>query len=151
MEEKGWSQKDWLELCGYLHKEIMGYDESMKFSQFMALRLRGLSKGQFVANNNRPKYAEYSYKTILYTLKVCKRNILSGFMNNKTKFNSERHKFNYAMAIVESEINDVVMRLKRAKRAEEKADKIDLSNRFNDSAEYKKKTKEINKNLKDLW
>ncbi len=144
-------QKDWLELCAYVHKDIMGYSEDMKFTRFVALRLRGLASGQFVANKKQKPQATYDYKTILYTFKACKLDIISAFKSNQTKWTSEQHKFNYCMVIIENNINDMVIRLKNAQKAKEKTEDIKLDNITHDGANYQKKDKKINNDLQDLW
>lgn len=141
---------DWVDLYEYVKKEIMGYTDE-KLPKYIVLRLRGLSKGQFLANTKNQPMANYDYKTILYTFKICKQNILIGFRTNNTKFTDEKHKFNYAMVIIENNINDVVIRLKNANLAKEKAEKIELENIYHEGAEYTAKTKVENKTLEDLW
>lgn len=151
-ENKKAKQKDWIILCEYVKKEILQYDEDMKIPKFIILRLRGLEKGQFMANKKGRKQASYDYKTILITFKICKAMILQGFKSNQTKFADEKHRFNYAMVIIENEINDVVLRLKRAKESENKTIKIKLNNQNSNSAKYKSMgKKKSNKELEKLW
>ena len=150
--EKEIRQKEWLELCDYIHKEILQYDKKMKFPKFAVYRLKGLAEGNFMANKAIKPNGEYDFKTILYTFKICKSKIMQGFKANQTKFNNEQHKFNYAMVVIENEINDVVLRLKRAKKAEKKTIDIELENQLHESADYKRRTKDNkSKILNDLW
>ena len=142
---------DWVELYTYVHDKIMGYDETMKLSKYMVLRLQGMVKGQFIGNNKHQKQAEYDYRTILITFKMCSPQILQWFESNKTAFKDETHKFNFAMSIIDKEINNVVIRLKNAKKSEEKTVKIELDNQSHEGAMYKTKSKEINNDLKELW
>jgi len=151
IKDKKEENKDWLELCQYVHKEILQYDSDLKFPRHLALRLRGLHSGQFMANKNAKPMASYDYKVILYTFKISKSSIMQCFIANKTKFANENHKINTLMVIIESNINDVVVRLKNAKSAKTKAENIDMGNIFHEGAEYKAKTKEVNDTLKDLW
>jgi len=148
---KSKKNEDWISLCEYVKKEIMGYSDELKFPRFIALRLRGLGEGKFIANKKQEPLANYDYKTILYTFKICKYDILNGFKNNNTKFTNEEHKFNYAMVIIEKNINDMVIRLQNAKKAKEKAETINLDNIYHESAEYSNKTKKTNYSLEDLW
>ena len=53
--------------------------------------------------------------------------------------------------IIEKEINDVVDRLKKAKKKTEQMKTIDLPQQENVRAEYKPVTKRVNKHLEDLW
>ncbi len=102
--------KDWLKLCHYVKTEILGYDDNMKFPKLLALRLQGLSKGQFIANKNHSRTANYDFKIILETFKKLKIKI-SKLTQNKT-FKSEFSRINYIMAVVENEINDTVLHTK---------------------------------------
>jgi hypothetical protein len=129
----------------------MEYTPDMKLPQFMVLRLRGLHNGKFFANNNQKSMANYEYTHILYAFKICRMKILDWFKTNERKFQDEQHKFNSAMVFVEKEINDVVIRIKKAKKSNEKAKALDTSNIEHESAEYKKEEKRENKYLADLW
>lgn len=143
------SQEDWIELYEYVKKDILGYTEDMKLPKRFVLRLQGIHKGVFIGNKNIPSQAEYSYKTILLTFKIKKLDIIIGMKNNT--FKDENHKINYIMSIVESAINDTVIKMKNAKKAEEAAIQVEIQDSEN-KATYKKKTKENkNKRLNDLW
>lgn len=141
--------KDWCDLYEFVKKEIMGYTPDMKLPQYMVLRLKGLAKGQFLANPNQKPMASYDFKIILYTFKICKTKILDWFRLNEVKFKDEQHKFNSSMIFIEKEINDVVIRLKQAKKIQEKTENINLEHFANETAKYKKKSKDTN--LTDLW
>jgi len=143
--------QDWCDLYEYVKKEIMGYSEDLKLPSYMILRLKGLSEGKFLANKKVTPMASYDFTTILYTFKAYRQNIIGGFRANNTKFTGEQHKFNYALVIIESNINDMVIRLKNAKSAKDKAKNIEMDNIFHEGAEYKTKTKETSNALKDLW
>ena len=143
--------QDWIALYEYVHDKVMNYDETIKLSKQMVLRLKGMTTGQFMANKKQKINAQYDYKTILITFKMCLPQILQSFELNKTAFKNEMHRFNYAMTIIDNNINDVVIRLGKAKKAEEKTENIKLDNQIHESAEYKTKSKEINDNLKELW
>lgn len=143
--------QDWVDLYEYVKKEIMGYADELKLPKYMILRLKGLSAGKFLANNKITPMANYDFTTILFTFKAYRQNIIGGFRANNTKFTGEQHKFNYAMVVIESNINDMVIRLKNAKVAKSKAENIDMSNIFHKGADYKTKTKEVSNTLDDLW
>jgi hypothetical protein len=144
--------QDWIDLYEYVKKEIMEYTKDLILPKYIVLRLRGLAKGQFLANKKITPMGSYDYKTILYTFKICRQNILSGFRSNNTKFVDEKHKFNYAMVIIENNINDVVIRLKNAETAKIKAENVNMENIYHEGAEYLPKTKKIiNNTLEDLW
>lgn len=140
----------WNELCQYVKKDVLGYDENVKIPKFLILRLKGLSNGTFMANKKQGALANYSFKEILLTFKLCKAQISSAMMGNK--FENEQHKINYIMIIVENNINDTVFKLKKAKTQSEKADTLVLEHQISESAGYTSKgNKKINDKLKDLW
>lgn len=144
-------QKDWLELCNYVFTEILRYDSNIKFPRYLALRLRGLHDGQFVANKKHKPLASYDYKVILITFKFCKYNILQYIDPTKEKIKDERHLINTIMIFIESEINNIVLKLKKSTKAEEKTVNIELENQVHEGAEYKTKSKKVNKELEELW
>lgn len=141
----------WNNLCDYVHKEILEYDDNMKFPSYLALKLHGISRGEFVANNNQKPQANYDYYTMLCTFKICKKRILNYLHLNDTKIKDERHKINIIAKIIESEINDVYLRLQRAEKAKDKANNVDYKNHSTSGADYVKKTKEVNDKMKKLF
>ena len=143
--------KEWKELCGYVKKEILQYDDSMKFPKYLALRLQGLKKGQHIVNNKCEIQANYDDYTILCTFKLCKKRILDYLHDNETKIKNEQHKINLIMKFIEPEINDVYLRLRNAKRMRESIEGESFDNQSNDGAEYKKRTKDVNEKLKKLF
>ena len=140
-------KKDWNELYSFV-KGLMGYDEKTSLSRTEVLKLKGLTRGQFIANNNQQELAEYSFYEILVTFKVCKFDIIRGFRSNS--FKSNGHKFNYMIKIVEGNLSTIRERLKNKERQEERIEQIEV-NTGEEIAEYKKKSKEVkNKRLKGL-
>ena len=141
-------KKDWNELCEYFKKEILGYGDDMKFPKFLALRLKGLQTGNFIVNKNNKLQGNYTFQEILLTCKYSKLDIMIGFRSNS--FVDEKHKINYAMSIIESNLNTIKERLKSRERQEERIASIE-KNTGEEIAEYKKKSKEVkNKRLKGL-
>ena len=139
-------KKDWDELYSYV-KELMGYDDKTSLSRTEVLKLKGLTRGQFIANNNQQELAEYSFYEILITFKICKFDIIRGFRSNS--FKSNGHKFNYMIKIVESNLSTVRERLKSKKQAEQKMESVEVN--MIEGATYKRKTKEVrNKRLEGL-
>jgi len=154
MEEKSTKkqeQKEWLELCDYIFKDILQYETGIKFPRYLALRLRGLHEGTFIANKKQKPQASYNYKIILLTFKFCKYSILQYLGPTRDKIKDERHLINTIMTFIEGEINNVVSRLKNSKKAEEKTIHIELENQVHEGAEYKPKVKKVNKELEELW
>ena len=140
-------KEQWDELYSYV-KGLMGYDDKTSLSRTEVLKLKGLTRGQFIANNNQQELAEYSFYEILVTFKVCKFDIIRGFRSNS--FKSNGHKFNYMIKIVEGNLSTVRERLKSRQKQEERIASIEI-NTGEEIAEYKKKSKEVkNKRLKGL-
>ena len=143
-------QKNWLELCDYIFKEILQYETGIKFPRYLALRLRGLHEGKFMANTKQKPLANYDYTLILLTCKYCKYSILQ-YLGKRDQIKDERHLINTIMLMIENEINNVVSRLSNSKKAEEKTINIELENQIHEGADYKTKIKKVNKELEELW
>ena len=140
-------KEQWDELYSYV-KGLMGYDDKTSLSRTEVLKLKGLTRGQFIANNNQQELAEYSFYEILVTFKIFKFDIIRGFRSNS--FKSNGHKFNYMIKIVEGSLSTVRERLKSRQKQEERIASIEI-NTEEEIAEYKKKSKEVkNKRLKGL-
>jgi len=145
------NNSSWDELCQYVKKEILKYDDNMKFPKNLALKLQGLKKGQFVANNNHEVNACYDDYTLLCTFKLCKNKITNYLHDNDKKIQDENHKINLIIKMIEPEINDVYLRLQRAEKTMAKVENETFENQSNENAEYVKKTKEVNDNMKKLF
>ena len=150
-QKKEPKNKEWIELCEYVKKEILSYDDNMKFPSYLALRLQGIKTGKHIANNKIQNQAKYDDRTLLFTFKICKPKILDYLHKNETSIKDERHKINLIMKFVEQEINDVYIRLQQGKKKEENIHKIAFDNQFNESAEYVKKGKDVKERLKEIW
>lgn len=150
MTEK--ENQDWKDLCSYVKYEILEYDKSLKFPRQLVLRLKGLNKGQFIANKKAEQQAEYSYETILLTFKLCKSKIRNYLHDNSVKIKDESHKINIIMLFVEKEINDVYLRIKAKEELQNKIDNLELDNQCHKGAEYKNNSEiKQNERLKNLW
>ena len=143
--------EQWIELCEYVKKEILEYDDNMKFPQYLALKLQGIKRGEHIANNNHEAKANYDDYTILCTFKLCKRKIVTYLHENEKKIKDEKHKINLIMKMIEPEINDVYLRLQRAEKAKTKVENVEYENQSNDGASYVKKTKETSDKMKRLF
>lgn len=143
--------EQWLELCRYVKKEILEYDDNMKFPKYLALRLQGVKRGEHIANNTHNINANYDDYTILCTFKLCKKKIVSYLHKNENKIHDEKHKINLIMKIIEPEINDVYLRLQNVKKTEERVESKDFNNQSNENAGYVKKTKETSDKMKKLF
>ena len=141
--------QDWIDLCKYCKKELLQYDDSMKFPKYLALRLKGLSEGKFIANNKTKANAKYSFKTILLTCIIIKPKFLNYVKNNTVKIKDENHKINLIMMFIEKEINNVVIKLKEKERADKELNRLNVPDY--QATKYKKTEVKENKNLKDLW
>jgi len=150
-EKKEPKNKEWIELCEYVKKEILRYDDNMKFPSYLALKLQGLKTGKHIANNKTKNQAKYDDYTLLCTFKICKSKILDYLRNNETNIKDEKHKINLIIKFAEQEINDVYIRLQQNKKKEENIHNIDFDNQFNESAKYVKKGKDVKERLKEIW
>ena len=147
---------DWDNLYQYVRK-LLGYDETMALPKFMVVRLKGLTEGKFIANNRTKPMAQYSFNTVYLTFVYCK-NEIQRVLQTKS-FKNEQHKFNYIMAIVENNINDVVIKLRNAKKVEKKIKKTEIidyeikvdKNINNDSKSKKTDSKTFNSLTDNLW
>ena len=113
-------KQDFDKLYQYV-KKILGYSDDMALPKFMVLRLKGLTEGKFMANKKTTSKASYDYYTIYLTFIYCKDKIQKALQTKS--FTNEQNKFNYIMAIVENNINDVVIKLKNAKKSKQIAEK----------------------------
>lgn len=95
-------------------KKLMGFDSNQALTREMILRLRGLSQGKYMANNNTKATAHYEFSTIYNTFVFCSPDIQKAFRTKS--FSNSGHKFNYMMKIVEGSLNDVYEREKRASK-----------------------------------
>lgn len=105
----------WFELDKYIRRNVMGYDENQGLSQRMVFRLKGLRWGQYLSNSNADKYANYTFEVILNTYKLCLPKIKKAF--EYKRFDNDECKFNYALAIVNSNIAEVYRMMEDAKKA----------------------------------
>lgn len=116
---------EWDELYKYVHDEILGYDENQKLPKYIILKLLGLREGNYISNRNFKKNARYPFSVITNTFKAYRKQIEYA-MSHKS-FEDENHKFNYILTIVESHLNDIYIRMKNAKIAEQNRQGIDMS------------------------
>lgn len=146
----GWKNEDFLQMCSWVERELMGYTGTQRLHKNACLRLQGLRKGQSVANNSCEMYGEYPINVIFNTFKANKFIILKAIKSKK--FDSEDQKIAYICAIVSSRINDMYTRMKNAKKSEEKSEKIDIGAQNSDTAEYQRQTEEvINSMFEEIW
>lgn len=139
------------DVYSYIRDDLFEYGDT-PLPRWLVLRLKGLSNGKFVANKKVKSNGKYSWKEILVTFKL-KENYLKHLMKTG-KFKNEKHKINYIMVIVESEINDVVQLLKKKDKTNSIAKEQAKKDIINDveSKEYKKnKEKELSDKQKNLW
>ncbi len=143
-------KEDWDALYNFVKQKVLMYDENQSLSRTMVLRLKGLLSNKYIENRNIEDSANYSYRTILNTFKFCNMDIQKGFANNN--FTDEMHRFNYALKIIENNINTVYLRMQRAEKAEEEIVKIDTSAATHTGAAYQRKSKDVSGSLfDDLW
>ena len=141
-------KKQWDELCEYFKKEILGYGDDMKFPKFLALRLKGLQTGNFIVNKNNKLQGNYTFQEILLTCKYSKLDIMIGFRSNS--FVDEKHKINYAMSIIESNLNTIKEKLKNRQQAEQKIESVEVTEESTIKYVNKNKKKRKNKLLEGI-
>lgn len=142
---------EWIELCEYVKKEILQYDDNMKFPTYFALRLQGLKKGQYIANKFQETHACYDDHTLLCAFKISKNRIVDYLKKNETKITGENHKINLILKMVEPEINDVYLRLQQAKRQEKRIESESFDNQYGNGADYAVKTRSVSDKMKKLF
>ena len=142
-------KQDWDALYQYVKTNVMGYDINQSLSKQMCLRLKGLLKNKFIENHNIPDTANYSYQVVLNTFKFCNLSIQKGF--NTNTFQDENHRFNYALKIVERNLNDVYIRMRDAEKSKELAKEHDVSESNNYVNTFKSKKNNDSKKYDDLW
>lgn len=150
---------DWDKLYKYIKYDILEYDDKQNVPRYMVRRLKGLQEGNYIANRNLPRNAKYPYLVILNTFKLCKQKIKYAISHKQ--FKDENSMFNYIMAIVESNLNDVYKRMRDMEIAKENRKHIDTEIATNTdlSAIYEKKKQEAKQQKKtqtknkysDLW
>lgn len=141
---------EFLQMCSWIEKELMGYTGTQRLHKNACLRLQGLRKGQHVANNACESYGEYPVNVVFNTFKANKLVILRA-INGKT-FETEDQKMAYICAIVSNRINDMYTRMKNAKKSEEKSEAIDIGAQNSEAAEYQRQTEEVvNSTFEEIW
>lgn len=141
-------KEDWDNLYQYVRHNVLNYDDNQALSTNMVLRLKGLLTNKFMENSNKEDTANYSYVVVLNTFKAYNSEIQRGFANNN--FRDEWHRFNYALKIVESNLNDVYIRMKNVEKAKE-VEKTDVSHTVEYVNTFKKNEKKTNNRLDELW
>lgn len=130
------TKENWDEMCEYVKKEILGYDDNMKFPKTLALKLRGMKNGQYIANNNIPKDAHYSNQCLLMTFKINKI-YLKNILNNNKNIKDENHRINLMLRIIGDKLNDTYLKLKQIEQTNEIVENIDTGIFSSDGANYK--------------
>lgn len=145
------NHQDFLELCAYIETEILGYEKNQKLQRNAVFRLRGLAKGQVIANNNCDQHGEYPYEVILLAFKANKIKILNSIKGKD--FSSEAQAIGYMAAIIRDRLNDMYTRYINAKKSKEKVQSVNTDVIEYKGAEYKPIERD-NKNedkFKELW
>lgn len=145
----GCESKNWNELFAYIEKHILGYDDGTTLSKNQVLKVRGLQNGKFIANNNIEGSGNYSYEVIFNTFKFCTLDIQKRL--SSMSFNDENHKFNYVLRIVEDNLNNVYIKMKKMEKSEKEAESYDIMDIANYKATFRPKENKVNDRLKHLW
>ena len=147
-----------LKCCAYIEKEFLDYTSQQKLQKQAVLIVRGMSKGQPVANKNNEQNGDYPYKIVYLTLQLNKKTIINALKNKDFK-GSEKNTVSYISAIVRDKINDVYTRVLKIKKEQETIDNVNTDIINYQGAGYqsnKNENKEINRNkneekFEDLW
>ena len=101
--------KQFQELCNWVEVNIFNYDSSYKkLNKTSTLILKGLQRGQYVANNNCKRNGYYPLNVVLMAFKANKIKIQNSIKNKY--FDSETNKMLYICNIVKKDIDDVYER-----------------------------------------
>ena len=138
----------WEKLYEYVNYKIMCYDKNM-LSSYMISRLKGMRENKIFQKGKQDVDGIYSSEIILNTFKFCSIEIDRSLKYKS--FKDEISKFNYILAIVESNLNTVYVRMKQNKKEKEKIEEIKLDNIRYSGAEYQSKTEKTLESLDDLW
>lgn len=79
------------------------------------------------------------------------KKIVTYLHQNEKKIKNEQHKINLIIKMIEPEINDVYLRLQEAEKVKSRVENTSFDNQSNVSADYTKKTKEVNDKMKKLF
>lgn len=141
-------EEDWRKLLGYIKKNIMKLPESCAIPRTMVLKIDGLSKGEYISNSKIEPVATYQYEDILSAFKIAEQK-----MRNKTNFKSSEHRLNYAIKIVENNINEIVKERIRKSENERKIEELNMSHQLNERADYipSPKLNTKSKIINSLW
>lgn len=143
-------KEKWDELYEFVRVKVLGYDENQSLSKNMVLRLKGMLNGKFMANNSTEDNANYSYDVVINTFKYSMPDIQRAL--NNVSFANEGHKFNYIMRIVDSNLNTVYIRMKRAEKVKKEVIKEESTVDNHKAVEYKPVKKTVKKDkFSDLW
>ena len=75
----GWKNEDFLQMCNWVERELMGYSGTQRLHKNACLRLQGLRKGQSMANNSHEMYVESPNRMIEDAVKKIASNNLMMF------------------------------------------------------------------------
>lgn len=143
-------QEDFDKLYKFVQHDVLGYDKKRSLPRDYVLRLKGMKSSKYIENKSAKSRSDYSFEEILLTFKYCMADIRSGFASNS--FRDEAHKFNYAMKIVENNLNTVCLKIEKMKRASDEIKNADMSDSYNYVNTFKPKKNDKKKNkFNDLW
>lgn len=147
---------EWDEVYKYFRKEILGLKETVPLQQHEIQRLLGLRLGQYYpsGNNTRILPRGYTFKEILFTLKVVKSKVRNYL--NTGNFKNHKHRIDGIMRFVSGEINDVSKRLEAQKSSNKKLEQLSVSKEesFDYTSRLEAKTEKengVNKNIQALF
>lgn len=126
-------------------QDILGYERT-SLARDKVLRLKGITRGQFIANNSCNTEAVFSHEDLMKTIIEYKDAIKKGIERNRIE--DDVHKFLYACKVIESNIDRVSERSKKYKALQNQPKKENDSIKYYDE-DYSKKIMENHKKNKE--
>lgn len=130
-------------------KDLMGYSKSQQLSPYARNKIMSIRNGSFIKQGDKMYNASgYSYEVILMSLKILSLKIQQSIYGKV--FEDDNHKFNYIIAIVMNNINDIQKKVSNKTKIEKLSDRqvVEINNSIEDSVEKYKhgKTKDNKEN-----
>lgn len=117
------NNQQWKDLCAYIKKNILRYDDKKIFPKAMALRLKGLAQGKEYPNKTFTQI--YTYDFIKKAFVFFEPMILE--IVDRTVIKNEQHLVNLIMKVAQDNFNDFVDRYNKSIKRQRDMEKKDMS------------------------
>lgn len=133
---------DWHKV-GNLFKEILGIPVYRDNDKHAVLRLLGLRVGRFIPNGQNVRGLKKGYPfDVIYNTMIYSRPAMERALN-EVEFRDQRHKINYLMSILISNLNFIEERMKRIEKVDSTFSEFDFDKTLNtETADYHNKVVE---------